>query len=243
MLSNDQFGLLSNDRFGVKTNDRFGVKGNDQREPKEPTVRDRHWNLLGIVGFDLQGNGDRMAGEGKQKANRVQERYVIVLHEDLPGPELSACLPDTAFGPILGGPHADLTQGRGSSYTTPRLGLGWLLPILTLRFSCGYTGFSCGYTEFSCGYTSSSCGYTGFARNAKGCNPQSSGLGPAPYIGSCGYTGFVLGSSKTNPGSPRHSSASFISFLALAPYCSSTLNSAQVAKSCPSCELLAVKRR
>ena len=215
LLSNDQFGLLSNDRFGVKTNDRFGVKGNDQREPKEPTVRDRHWNLLGIVGFDLQGNGDRLAGEGKQKANRVQERYVIVLHEDLPGPELSACLPDTAFGPILGGPHADLTQGRGSSYTTPRLGLGWLLPILTLRFSCGYTGFSCGYTEFSCGYTSSSCG----------------------------YTGFVLGSSKTNPGSPRHSSASFISFLALAPYCSSTLNSAQVAKSCPSCELLAVKRR
>lgn len=198
-----------------------------------------------------------MAGEGKQKANRVQERYVIVLHEDLPGSGLSACLPDTALGPILGGPHAALTQGRGSSYTTPRLGLGRLLPILTLRFSCGYTGFSCGHTEFSCGYTgfscghtssscgytSFSCGYTGFARNAKGCKPQSSGLGPAPYIGSCGYTGFVLGSSKTNPGSPRHSSASFISFLELAPYCSSTLNSAQVAKSCPSCELLAVKRR
>lgn len=184
-----------------------------------------------------------MAGEGKQKANRVQERYVIVLHEDLPGPGLSACLPDTAFGPILGGPHADLTQGRGSSYTTPRLGLGRLLPILTLRFSCGYTGFSCGYTSSSSGYTSSSSGYTGFARNAKGRKPQSSGLGPAPYIGSCGYTGFILGSSKTNPGSPRHSSASFIFFLALAPYCSSTLNSAQVAKSCPSCELLAVKRR
>ena len=177
-----------------------------------------------------------MAGEGKQKANRVQERYVIVLHEDLPGPGLSACLPDTALGPILGGPYADLTQGRGSSYTTPRLGLGRLLPILTLRFSCGCS-------SFSCGYTSSSSGYTGFARNAKGCTPQSSGLGPAPYIGSCGYTGFVLGSSKTNPGSPRHSSASFIFFLALAPYCSSTLNSAQVAKSCPSCELLAVKRR
>ena len=184
-----------------------------------------------------------MAGEGKQKANRVQERYVIVLHEDLPGPELSACLPDTALGPILGGPHADLTQGRGSSYTTPRLGLGRLLPILTLRFSCGNTSSSCGYTSSSCGYTSFSCGYTGFARNAKGCKPQSSGLVPAPYIGSCGYTGFVLGSSKTSPGSPRHSSASFISFLALAPYCSSTLNSAQVAKSCPSCELLAVKRR